>query len=174
MTSKTPSPRYRPSSLAGTTAAAAGVMRPSTLISSVTGMAGEATGSSRAAHSCRRILDDRRQPLTDPDAEGGHAVAGSAPAHLVRKRGQQARPRAAQRVAERDRAAVDVQPLLVDAELAGAGDDLRGEGLVQLDEVDVVYPQAGRRERLRRRVQRTDPHHRWIDSRDTEGDEAGE
>ena len=44
----------------------------------------------------------------------------------------------AEGVADRDRAAVDVQLVDVDAELAVARDDLGGEGLVDLDQVDVV------------------------------------
>ena len=55
---------------------------------------------------------------------------------------------AAERVAEGDRAAVDVEPLLVDAELADAGEDLGGEGLVELDQVDLVE-RRGRRRRGR-------------------------
>ena len=41
-------------------------------------------------------------------------------------------------MAERDRAAVDVQLLAVEAELADDAEDLPGEGLVDLAEVDVV------------------------------------
>ena len=64
----------------------------------------------------------------------------------VRRAG--ARPSDAERVAERDRAAVHVQPLVVDPELADAGEHLGREGLVQLDEVDVVDVEAGALERL--------------------------
>ena len=46
-------------------------------------------------------------------------------------------------MAEGDRAAVDVELLLVDAELADAGEDLGGEGLVDLDQVDLVELEAG-------------------------------
>ena len=47
-------------------------------------------------------------------------------------------------MAERDGAAVDVQPLGIDRQLAQAREHLRGERLVQLDEVDVVERQARR------------------------------
>ena len=49
-------------------------------------------------------------------------------------------PRAghAERVADRDRPAVDVEDVVVDAELVAAIERLAGEGLVQLPEVDVV------------------------------------
>ena len=46
----------------------------------------------------------------------------------------------AERMAERDRAAVDVHALLVEAELAHDREALRGERLVQLDQVEVARP----------------------------------
>ena len=45
-------------------------------------------------------------------------------------------PLAADRVAERDRAAVDVDLVPVEAELATVGEGLRGERLVDLDQVE--------------------------------------
>ena len=49
-------------------------------------------------------------------------------------------PRAAhpERVAERDRAAVHVHLLGVESELVDADEGLRGEGLVELDEIGIV------------------------------------
>ena len=47
-------------------------------------------------------------------------------------------PLAPDRVAERDRAAVDVDLVPVEAELAAVGEDLGGERLVDLDEVEGV------------------------------------
>ena len=71
-----------------------------------------------------------------------HMVAmpylAAAAAQLADEGGGEAGAGAAEGVAEGDRAAVDVELLLVDAELAGAGEDLGGEGLVELDQVDVV------------------------------------
>ena len=51
-------------------------------------------------------------------------------------------PRAAhpERVPDCDRAAVDVDPLRVEAELADHREALRGEGLVELDQVDAPRP----------------------------------
>ena len=91
---------------------------------------------------CRRIgsdrFEDRRQALADADAHGGDAVPAAAAAQLADEGAGEAGAGAAERVAEGDRAAVDVELLLVDAELAGAGEDLGGEGLVELDQVDLV------------------------------------
>ena len=85
-----------------------------------------------------RRFEDRRQALADADAHGGDAVLAAAAAQLADQGAGEAGAGAAERVAEGDRAAVDVEPLLLDAELAGAGEDLGGEGLVELDQVDLV------------------------------------
>ncbi len=65
-----------------------------------------------------------------------------APGHFVEERRREARAGAAERVAERDGAAVDVQAIGIDVEFAEAGQDLHGEGLVQFDEIDVLERQA--------------------------------
>ena len=55
--------------------------------------------------------------------------------HLVHDRRGQLCPSAAKRVAERNGAAVDVELFGIDRQLAQAGQDLSGEGFVQLDEI---------------------------------------
>src|SRR5262245_29050062 len=123
-------------------ASAVGVIVPSTLASSVTGMAREATSPLSVARATlrrlrrRRVLDHGREALADADAHRRDPVAGVTPPQLPDQRRHQARARASERMSERDRASVYVQPLLVDPELAGAGDDLGGERLVELDQVD--------------------------------------
>jgi hypothetical protein len=71
------------------------------------------------------------------DAHGDDGVAAAAAAQLVEQRRGELRAGAPERVAERDGAAVDVELRVGDAELALAVHDLRGEGLVHLEEVDV-------------------------------------
>src|SRR3954447_5738854 len=85
-----------------------------------------------------RVLDDRREALPDADAQRRQAVAQAALGELVGQRPEQARARAAERVADGDRAAVDVELGERDAELARRGEHLAREGLVDLDEIDVV------------------------------------
>ena len=48
---------------------------------------------------------------------------------------------------QRDRAAVDVEALRIDLQRVGAGQDLSGEGLVDLHEIDVGHrePRAPQR-----------------------------
>ena len=61
----------------------------------------------------------------------------------VEERGHDAGPGLAEGVAEGDGAALDVELVPADAEVLGRGDDLGGEGLVDLDQVDVVDGHAG-------------------------------
>ena len=58
-------------------------------------------------------------------------------------------PLRADRVAERDRAAVDVDLVPVEAELAAVGQHLRGERLVDLDQVEGLGRELVRVEQLR-------------------------
>src|SRR5918912_3332949 len=83
-------------------------------------------------------FDQKRDAHAAADAEGGEAVARASLVHLVEEGGGDAHTRAADGVAERDGAAVNVEARGVEPKLAVAGDDLRGEGLVKLDEVNLV------------------------------------
>src|SRR6185437_13993416 len=75
--------------------------------------------------------------LADADAHGRRALGGTAAAHLVQQRRDDPRARAAERVADGDRAAVHVDLLRVKLELVDAGDRLGRERLVEFDEVEV-------------------------------------
>src|ERR1700742_406222 len=78
----------------------------------------------------------RPQPAAATHRQQPHLLVGAL--HLVQQRGQQAGAGAPERMAYRDRPAVDVDPVHVRFELALPGGDDRGEGLVDLDQVDVV------------------------------------
>ena len=79
-----------------------------------------------------------------------------------------------ERVPDRDRAAIDVDPLLVDPQLAHHGERLRGERLVQLHEIDLAELDAGSLEQPADGGDRSDPHHGGVDSRDGRADERSE
>ena len=64
--------------------------------------------------------------------------------------------RAAQRMAERDGAAVDVQPFRIDRQLLQAREHLRRERLVELDEVHLLDRQSGQLQHLLNRRDRSD------------------
>src|SRR2546427_11361264 len=61
-------------------------------------------------------------------------------------------------MAKRDAAAVDVDLLGIELQLADAGDCLRGESLVQLDEIDLIDCETGAFERLLGRRHWTKSH----------------
>src|SRR5688572_12009780 len=69
---------------------------------------------------------------------------------------RQFRTRAPERVAERDRATVDVDLLRIEIELFHARQRLRGEGFVELDEFDLIERQAGLLQHLPDRRYRAD------------------
>ena len=77
-------------------------------------------------------------------------------------------------MAERDGAAVDVQPIRIDGQLAQAGEHLRGERFVQLDEIDLVERQPGELQRLADRRHRADAEALRLDAGGRERDEAGQ
>ena len=71
------------------------------------------------------------------DAHRDDAVLAAAAPELVEELRGELRAGAPERVAERDRAAVHVEPIVRDAELARAVEGLAREGLVDLEEIDV-------------------------------------
>src|SRR5262245_9962273 len=93
-------------------------------------------------------LDDDRVALTATRADRRDADAATAATELVDERADDAGARSADRVAERDRPAVDVDVVLFDAEHAHRVEGDRGEGLVDLPEVDVLGALADLLQRL--------------------------
>ena len=83
-------------------------------------------------------LEDARRAHAGADAHGHHAVLRLVPAHAVHDGRGADRAGGAERVAERDRAAQRVDLGRVEAEVADHRQRLRGEGLVELDPVEVV------------------------------------
>src|SRR3954453_17133265 len=97
-------------------------------------------------------LEDHRVALAAARADRRHAEAAAATPQLVHQRAENARAPRADRVTERDGPAVHVDLLLVDAEHAHRVDGHGREGLVDLEQVDVVDAEAGLLERLLRCV----------------------
>src|SRR3954465_9264373 len=76
--------------------------------------------------------------LAAADAHRDDAPLGLAPAAFLQDVAGETRAGHAERMADRDRAAVDVVLLGIDAELVARIETLAGEGLVELPEIDVV------------------------------------
>src|SRR5688500_10353379 len=95
---------------------------------------------SRSKKAALRAIDleDDRVALAPAAADGRHAEAAAAPLELVHERADDATARSADGMPERDRAAVDVDLVLVDAEHPDRVEGDRGEGLVDLPQVHVL------------------------------------
>src|SRR6476619_5965414 len=88
-------------------------------------------------------LEDHGHALAAADAHGLEAELLVPALQAVEQRGGDPRAGGAERVALRDRAAVHVEPVEVDAQVLVRRDDLGREGLVDLDQVHVVDRHAG-------------------------------
>src|SRR5262249_61110214 len=104
-----------------------------------TWVAGRSNDLAVSAISTLLRCEDGRQALAYPDAERRDAARGADASHLVDQRRGQAGAAATKRVTDRNRAAVDVQFCVVDAQLALAGEGQRGKRLVQFEQVDAVH-----------------------------------
>src|SRR6266404_6617930 len=78
--------------------------------------------------------------------------------------GRYSRSRRGEWMAQRDRAAMDIEPLAGERQLTLDGAGLRRERLVDLDEIHVIHRQSGLCQSGPRRGHRTDSHHGRIDS----------
>src|SRR5256886_16427975 len=78
------------------------------------------------------------------------------------QRGEDLGTGAGEGVTERDAAAVDVALRGIELQLADAGDRLRRERFVQLDEIDLIDCQTGSFEGLLCRGNRAESHTAWI------------
>src|SRR5437867_12409384 len=81
-------------------------------------------------------LQQRGHSHSAADAEGGDTVAGVPPGHRVNQGHHDPRPAATDGVPESNGAPVRVEPLGVDAELPLTRENLDGERLIDLHDVD--------------------------------------
>src|SRR6185295_6688754 len=94
------------------------------------------------AESSAIDLEQARAALAAADAHRDHAPLGLAPAAFLQDVAGEARARHAEGMADRNRAAIDVVLLGIDAELVTRIEALAGEGFVELPDVDVIDLQA--------------------------------
>src|SRR5690348_3513566 len=100
------------------------------------------------ASSARIHLDNNGVALATARADRRAAKATATPAQLQDERAEDPRARCADRVTERDGAAVDVDLVLVDPEHPDRVQRDRRERLIDLPQVNVLDLQAGLLERL--------------------------
>ena len=102
--------------------------------------------------------------LPAADAQGGEALLRVATDHLVQQGHQHPAAGRADRVAKGDGAAVDVDPGGIPAQFPTHRQGLRGEGLVGLDQVQLLQAPAGLVERATGGGDRADAHDPWGDA----------
>ena len=124
---------------------------------------------------CRRrhdpaILDQECDPLPAADAGRRNAVAAVAAIQFARERQRKANAGRAKRMADRDRAAIDVELVFVDVELARTGHHLCAKGLVDFEAIDIGELEARVSEQRPDRRSRPDTH----DMRRNAGRDAGD
>ena len=93
-------------------------------------------------------FEQRGLTLADADAQRRQPVAAAAASKFVKERDDEPGAAHAERMTDRDRAAVHVHSLCIEPELADTT-RLRGEGLVQLDQVDLADATPARSSSLR-------------------------
>src|SRR5918996_31339 len=93
-------------------------------------------------------LDTHGNAHAAADAKRGEALFGVLLLHLVKQRNQHARAGSADRMADGDGAAIDIDLADIPAEILVHGERLRGEGLIGLDQVEIANIPAGLLERL--------------------------
>src|SRR5664279_2977753 len=84
-----------------------------------------------------QILHDHGNALPAADAGGREPIARLSPSQFIEQRDQQARTAGAQRMPQRNGAAVHVGLRRIEAEFFHHGQALRCEGLIQLDQINV-------------------------------------
>ncbi len=87
------------------------------------------------------------------------------PPHLVNQSRKDAAAGARNRMPQRDRAAIGIQPLAIEVQIAVAGQHLRGKSFVQLDRVVIFHFRAGAFAQIAHRGHGTDAHHARIHRR---------
>src|SRR5271166_2897988 len=120
-----------------------------------------------------QVLDDHRDALPAADARGRDSILRFTAAQLVHQRDDQPRSGRAQRMPERNRAAVHVDLVAIEPQLLLNRKILRGEGLVHLDEINVVELQSGFFQCDARRRHGSRAHDLGIDARNPPTHDAG-
>src|SRR5579859_1158656 len=119
-------------------------------------------------------FEDRGNTLTAADTLGGERIAAAHALQKTRRLAHDARSGGAARMPEGNRTAVDVQGLVANSEIAGAGERLTGKGLVQFDHVDGRDLELGAEQRLLRGANGADAHDIRRAAGDRNADDAGE
>src|SRR5579863_6388793 len=137
--------------------------------------AGSPSGSLRPTRpALGESLDDHGHPLAAAHAHRLQAEPLTLVLEGVEEGGHDAGTGHAEGVAEGDGAALHVELLPGDAEMTGRGDDLGGEGLVDLDQVDVVDRHARPPQGLPAGLDGPETHDLGVQGRNAAGHDASQ
>src|ERR1019366_4497023 len=92
----------------------------------------------KAAAGRGSTLDSERNAHAAADAKRGKALFRAAALHFVQKRDKDAGARRADRMADRDRAAIDIHDRRIPTHVLVYGQGLCREGFVRLDEIEIL------------------------------------
>ena len=106
----------------------------------------------------RLAFDGQRHPLPAAYTECGNPFAGIALFHFVDQRNQDPAAGRTDRMAQRDRAAVNVDPQGIPLQHFSDGDRLRGIGFVHFDQIHIRKLPPRALQAAAGRVDRCDPH----------------
>ena len=107
-------------------------------------------------------FDRHRHPQPAADAQRRQAASSIPFLHLVQQRDEDARAGRTNRMSERDGAAVHVQLLERNGQVAENGQHLGRERLVQLHQIEVVQRQLEAGQEFPDRRHRSDAHDAWV------------
>src|SRR6202022_1812046 len=119
-------------------------------------------------------LEDRGNALAAADTLGGERVATTDALQKTRRFARDTRSGGAQRVPEGDGTAVDVQGLVANSEITGAGERLARKRLVQFDHVDGRDLELGAQQGLLGCTDGADAHDIRRAARDRDAYDPGE
>src|SRR5262245_42054841 len=119
-------------------------------------------------------LHDEGDALAATDAGAGEAVTHAAAPHLLQQGQCEASAARRERMTQGDGAAVDLELLDVEAQLADHAEDLSGERLVDFPEADVLLGKTGLRDRFACGGRGAEAHELRLDADDTPRDDASE
>src|SRR5262245_6752089 len=103
-------------------------------------------------------LEQPRRAHAAADAHGDDRTLCAAAPSFDQDMASHARSAHAKGMADRNRAAVDIETFLGNAEPVAAVEHLTGKGFVELPQVDILHVEALARKQLRNGEHRADPH----------------
>src|SRR6266446_6591245 len=103
-------------------------------------------------------LEQSRRPHAAADAHGDDGAPGAAAPSFDQDMAGHTRSAHAKGMADRDRAAVDIETFLGDTKAIAAVEHLAGKGLVELPQIDIVDIEALARQQLGNGEHRADAH----------------